>query len=204
MGRASLHVLCVVLILATVGVWAQTPGTYDVFGAISYMPVPAGYLRPATAAAGWKAGLDTNAAHPFGAEIAASGFYGAHLPCQGCGEDVSVPASGAPDTTITFATEAYTLVAGPRWQWRRSPSAPAPFLHALFGVDHIVAGTLPGSGPRTTFASALGGGVDIPFARAWAFRVSADYFIIRTPVTVQIPSGNFRFSAGIVFCPGGR
>lgn len=65
--------------------------------------------------------------------------------------------------TFNASVARYTLVAGPRYNWRTS--SVTPFAHGLFGFTHIRADfnnpncTAPRS--RTGFAMAFGGGLDI-------------------------------------------
>lgn len=70
-----------------------------------------------------------------------------------------------------------------------------PFAEAMFGVGHITnGGTLPSSS-NTSFATALGGGLDFKIVRPIAWRVEADYLQTRFYSTTQ---NAVRLSTGVV------
>ncbi len=71
-----------------------------------------------------------------------------------------------------------------------------PFAEAMFGVAHIHnGGDLPSSS-NTSFASAIGGGLDYRLIRLVAVRVEGDYLRTSFFSTTQ---NNFRLSTGVVF-----
>ena len=69
-----------------------------------------------------------------------------------------------------------------------------PFAEFEVGVAHATTGNA-GLGTDTSFATALGGGVDFRLFRPVAWRVEGDY--VRTDL-FHTTQGNFRFSTGIV------
>lgn len=71
-----------------------------------------------------------------------------------------------------------------------------PFAEAMFGVAHIHNGGDFFDTGNTTFAEALGGGVDYRLIRILAVRVEGDYLHTHFFSTTQ---NNFRLSTGIVF-----
>jgi len=109
-----------------------------------------------------------------------------------------------------------TFVTGPRFILDRGRAR--PFFHALFGIDHE---SLSVSASSTTesfnesisdnsFATLLGGGVEIPLNRHMGLITEADYLLTRHGIPgdlaalAGIPSSsatqhNFRVTAGIVF-----
>ncbi len=67
-----------------------------------------------------------------------------------------------------------------------------PFAEALFGVGHI---STHGAGSDTSFATALGGGIDYHLIPLLAWRLEGDYVLTRFFSTTQ---NNVRISTGIV------
>jgi opacity protein-like surface antigen len=71
-----------------------------------------------------------------------------------------------------------------------------PFAEAMGGVAHInTGGSFPGPS-NTSFATALGGGIDYRLVRLIAWRVEGDYITTRFFNSTQ---NNLRLSTGIVF-----
>ncbi|MFZ0734160.1 MAG: outer membrane beta-barrel protein [Candidatus Sulfotelmatobacter sp.] len=70
-----------------------------------------------------------------------------------------------------------------------------PFAEFEVGVAHATTGSA-GLGTDTSFATALGGGIDYRLFHPVAWRVEGDY--VRTDF-FHTTQGNFRFSTGIVF-----
>jgi hypothetical protein len=112
-----------------------------------------------------------------------------HKPFLGVEGDLSHYGLGAnssvPRTTV--------LMVGPRVTV--GALGPRVYAHALLGGEHSAnnGGSISGG----TLAYALGGGLDVPFAPFFAWRVAGDY--LRAPT--QTPSGSTpaRFSTGLVF-----
>jgi len=71
-----------------------------------------------------------------------------------------------------------------------------PFAHALIGVSHISDNSDGISTSSTSFADALGGGLDYKVARIFAIRIQADDLQSRSFSRTQ---NNFRLSTGLVF-----
>jgi opacity protein-like surface antigen len=77
-----------------------------------------------------------------------------------------------------------------------------PFAHALFGGLRSSAGTSGLSFNDSSFAMALGGGLDVKVSNRVAIRVAqADYFMTRVLGDTQ---NNLRISTGLVFRLGSR
>ena len=71
-----------------------------------------------------------------------------------------------------------------------------PFAEAMVGAAHIhTGGTLPGPS-NTSFATALGGGLDYRLVGPIAARIEGDY--LRTSF-FSSTQNNFRLSVGVVF-----
>jgi opacity protein-like surface antigen len=67
-----------------------------------------------------------------------------------------------------------------------------PFAEALFGASHV---NTNGAGSDTSFATAIGGGLDYKITKPLAWRVQADYLQTRFFGSTQ---NNVRISTGIV------
>jgi opacity protein-like surface antigen len=98
-----------------------------------------------------------------------------------------------------------TYLFGPRLTYRAYGRLD-PFGEVLFGGAHIHGQTygFTGSGTESSFAMAIGGGVDYKWKPSVAIRlIQADYLYTRlgAPTTHQ---NNFRLQAGVVFRFGGR
>jgi len=70
-----------------------------------------------------------------------------------------------------------------------------PFAEAMFGVAHITNGGELPSTSNTSFATALGGGLDFKIVRPIAWRVEGDYLQTRFYSTTQ---NALRLSTGVV------
>lgn len=93
----------------------------------------------------------------------------------------------------------YNFLAGPEVK-ARNGSRITPFGHALFGVAHArdsVSGTFNSTISRTTFAMALGGGVDVAVSNRMSLRLfQADY---NPTYFGHGRQDNIRLSFGVVF-----
>ncbi len=113
-------------------------------------------------------------------------------------------------TTVTqdfqLKTRVYNFLAGPEFKLRNSTRF-TPFVHALGGIAHTSA-TFTTPGPThilfirrrdTSFAMALGGGLDIRASKRVSFRAMMDY----NPVFVNDSASGtrdfVRFSLGVLF-----
>jgi hypothetical protein len=114
-----------------------------------------------------------------------------HKPFLGAEGDLSHYGIGAnssvPRTTIFMVGPRLTLGA----------LGPKVYAHALLGGEHSANSGGPVSISGGAMAYALGGGLDVPIAPFFAWRVAADY--LRAPT--QAPSGSTpaRVSTGLVF-----
>jgi hypothetical protein len=94
-----------------------------------------------------------------------------------------------------------TLLAGPRFVWRRG--GVTPFVHVLGGAIRESSGIdvfdVSIRVKRTDAAGALGGGVDVPLGRSWALRLQGDY-IVRDGEDSEAS----RASLGVVYRAGSR
>jgi hypothetical protein len=116
---------------------------------------------------------------------------------------------GAPVVTSTGTTyplesitgSYQTYLFGPRFNFRRFDHF-VPFAEALFGAAHA-GPQLTGTATQSSFAMALGGGVDVVLTKhlAWRF-VEADYLLTNFSGALLSPDArqnNFRIGTGVVF-----
>ena len=132
-------------------------------------------------------------------------FEGKIFPFVGIVGDVSghygtqnftelTPAGGGGPLNVSVTGHEQEYLVGPRL------SIPVgkftPFAEAFFGAAHIhTGGTLPGPS-NTSFATAVGGGLDYRVFRPIALRVEGDWLHTSFFSTTQ---NNLRLSAGVVF-----
>ncbi len=143
---------------------------------------------------GWEGSVEGKVFPHIGIVADVSGHYGSQdFPiCP------VVPVGGGGCASTSASTHELDVMFGPRvsfsvGRWR-------PFAQGLFGVAHLSSN---GFGSDTSFAMALGGGLDYRIVKPVAWRFQLDY--MRTQLTPAdnglAPSpaqNNFRFSTGIV------
>jgi opacity protein-like surface antigen len=100
-----------------------------------------------------------------------------------------------PSSTQTFHVNAheYNFLFGPRVSV--AIGRVRPFAHALFGAGHVSVSTSGYSASDTSFATALGGGLDFKLVPLVSWRFQGDYLQTRFFGNTQ---NNGRFSTGIV------
>ncbi len=143
---------------------------------------------------GWDGALEVKML-PFISGVAeVSGNYGTTRVPTIC----PVPPSPPPLVcqTQSVNTRVHTFLFGPRASF--SVSKFRPFAEALIGAGHagVAAAASGGSGPSdTSFATALGGGIDYKLIPAVAWRFQGDY--LRTDF-FNTRQNNFRLTTGLV------
>ena len=131
---------------------------------------------------GWEGSLEGKVLPWVGIVADFSQHYGsANVPCT-----VPIDCFIIPSVTI----HQQNFLFGPRLSM--SIGKIRPFAEVLFGAGHINA---DGAGSDTSFATALGGGLDYKIIRLVAVRVQGDYVQTRFFGTTQ---NNVRLSTGIV------
>ncbi len=99
-----------------------------------------------------------------------------------------------------FNPHAYFFLLGPQVSVHLGRST--VFAHGLVGSSHLNDTAIPSLKSNTTLATAVGGGLDIGFSRALAWRITGDYYNTNfqsSDVTVQqIVNSNGRISTGLV------
>jgi len=135
---------------------------------------------------GWNASLEGKLIPLIGIVGDFAGYYGTHgvpiPPCTG---------SGCP--TFNLSQNTYTVMFGPRIS--ATVGKLTPFAQALFGIGHINENTTGFSDSDTSFATAVGGGVDYKLVPLLAWRFEGDYLHTNFFGNTQ---GDFRFSTGVV------
>jgi hypothetical protein len=98
--------------------------------------------------------------------------------------------SGDYGSPFGVSSSVHTFLFGPQVSW---PSRVSPFAHVLFGGAHFDAGAVS----TTTFATAIGGGIDTKINDRFSWRIiQGDYLLTRFGSQTQ---NNARVSTGIVF-----
>lgn len=166
---------------------AQVPTSGNIFVGYSYYNTNVGVDRQSLN--GWEGSLEGKFFPFVGIVAEISANYG-DLKFQG-----PVPpacAIGVVCSPLTESANAHidNFLVGPRVSF--SVGSFRPFAEALFGAGHV---TTNGFGSDTSFATALGGGLDYRLFRLLAWRVQGDY--IHTSLFNQSQS-NVRISTGLV------
>jgi len=153
---------------------------------------------------GWNTGLTLGLGEWFGLE-----FNFANVRHS---ESDSTVVSGIGTVQVSASERHSTFVAGPRLILDRGRAR--PFAHALAGIDHkslSASGSSSGdsfseSTSDNSFASLLGGGVELVLSKHCALTGGADYLLTRHKMAdltdflfTRGTQHNFRVSAGIVF-----
>lgn len=165
---------------------AQVPTSGNVFFGYSYYNTDLSSIDRANTN-GWEASLEGKVLPFIGIVADFDGHYGSqNFPGGAC------PAGQPPCLPITFnanVTE-HNFLFGPRVSV--SVGKFRPFAQAMFGVAHVNASA---AGSDTSFATALGGGLDYHLIPLVSWRFQGDYLQTRFFGTHQ---NNIRLSTGIV------
>src|SRR5450755_1537589 len=167
-----------VLLLLPTAALAQIPTRGNVFFGYSYGSADFSSAGR-TNLNGWNGSLEGKVLPWVGFVADFSGLYGS--------QTIPVIPSFSAHTTMN------TVVLGPRVSV--SLGKFTPFAEALFGASHIHESASPFSESDTSFATALGGGIDYRLIHGIGLRVQGDMLQTRFFSTTQ---NNFRLSTGIV------
>lgn len=135
---------------------------------------------------GWEASVEGKIFPFVGLVGDVSGYYGS----QNAVNPGATCAIGVTCSPLYASTNIQNLLFGPRVSF--SAGKIRPFAEALFGGGHVNANS---AGSDTSFATAVGGGIDYKIIRPVALRVQGDYVQTRFFGTTQ---NNVRLSTGIV------
>jgi hypothetical protein len=170
------------LLFASVA-WAQVPTSGNVFFGYSYYNTNLSSIDRANTN-GWEGSLEGKVLPWVGIVADFSGHYGSQNFPAFC------PPIPGPCTINTNFNE-HDVLFGPRVS--ASFGKFRPFAEAMFGFGHVNANA---AGSDTSFATALGGGIDYRLIRPVAWRFQGDFIQTRFFGTTQ---NNLRLSTGIVF-----
>jgi len=164
---------------------AQVPTSGNVFFGYSYYNTDLSSVDRANTN-GWEASVEGKVIPFLGIVADFDGHYGSQNFVGGvCGLTCS-------PTTFNANVTEQNFLFGPRVSF--SAGRFRPFAEALFGGAHVNVNN--GVGSDTSFATALGGGLDYKIIRPVAWRFQGDYVQTRFFGTTQ---NNIRLSTGIVF-----
>jgi len=186
--------LVVILLVgfSAMAVAADVPAV-EVFGGYSFLRCETLNSGATCNLNGWSAGAAFNMSENWSGVVDVSGHYGYV-------DDFS------PSFTW-FDLKEHTFLFGPRYTIRAGKLA--PFVQALFGINHVNPEPDYSATTQNNFAMAFGGGVDFAINDRISLRpAQLDYFATRNASLNASASSNFsknlRYSAGIVFKFGKR
>ena len=153
-------------------------------------------------------GFETSIIRNFSKRFGIKGYFSAHFNNESSRGPVS--ACSPVCTTVTqdfqLKTRVYNFLAGPEFKARNSTRF-TPFVHALGGFAHTSA-TFTTPGPThilflrrrdTSFAMALGGGLDIRASKRVGFRALMDYNPVFVNDSTTGTRDFVRLSLGVLF-----
>jgi len=173
------------LLLCTSLAGAQVPTKGNVFFGYSYYNTDLSSIDRANTN-GWEASLEGRIFPFVGLVTDFDSHYGSQNFATLCAG--GTPGSGC---SINASVTEHNYLFGPRVSV--SAGKFRPFAEALFGGAHVDVNN--GVGSDTSFATALGGGLDYKIIKPVAWRLQGDYVQTRFFGTTQ---SNVRFSTGIV------
>jgi hypothetical protein len=132
---------------------------------------------------GWDASAEGKIIPLIGIVADFDGHYGS--------QNFGVACTIAPRCTFNASFTEHNFLFGPRISIKLSKIR--PFAEVLIGAGHVSVGN--GGGSDTSFANAVGGGLDYKLIPLLAWRFEGDYVNTRFFGNTQ---NNFRFSTGIV------
>jgi opacity protein-like surface antigen len=182
----NIAIIAFLFMLLTAAAVAQIPTKGNIFFGYSYASADLGSGTRVNTN-GWDGSLEGKFLPWVGIVADVSGHYGSEnflIACQvfpGCPPPVFIHAD---------ASE-HDFLFGPRVSV--SVGKLRPFAEALFGAGHVSVNN--GFGSDTSFATALGGGVDYRLIHGIAWRVQGDYLQTRFFNRTQ---NNLRISTGLV------
>jgi hypothetical protein len=179
------HVIIFLLFLFTGLAAAQIPTAGNVFFGYSYYNTNLSSINRGNLN-GWEGSLEGKVFPFLGIVADLSGSYGSLNFPYACGTPAPPVCLPPPAANVSV----HNVVFGPRMSV--SAGRFRPFAEAMVGVGHVNANA---AGSDTSFATALGGGLDYRLVRLVAWRFQGDYVQTRFFGTTQ---SNVRLSTGIV------
>jgi len=178
-------ILAVALLCFTGLAAAQIPTSGNIFFGYSYYNTDLSSIDRANTN-GWNGSLEGRVFPFVGIVADFSGHYGSQNFPAAC--PVGIPTC---NPSINFNVSEHNVLFGPRVS--ASVGKFRPFAEAMVGIGHVNAN---GGGSDTSFATALGGGLDYKLFHLLAWRFEGDYVQTRFFSTHQ---NNVRLSTGLVF-----
>jgi len=207
-------IVMAVLLFGGIGAMAQDTPKADLFFGYSFLRYNSAQTVPAFTANGGIGSFGLNVNDHIGLEAELGGYHNGNV------------------NNYHFDSTTFSFLFGPRLSYGRSKKVD-PYFHVLFGGQHgtssiaadsiLVVNPLVNApsngrykGSQTSFAMAVGGGIDIKLSKAVTFRpVQIDYYLTRFEAPeVVVPTdsnlktarnqNNFRYAAGIQFTFGGE
>jgi len=184
----KLAIISLTVLLTSIWAVAQIPTSGNIFVGYSFENSNWSGLNPGLNRPnlnGWGASLEGKVFPHVGIVTDFASHYGSQ-------SFTILPPAGPGPETVNVTGHSWEILFGPRL------SIPigkiTPFGEAMFGVAHIHNGGFI-SNSNTSFATALGGGVDYRLVKLLALRLEGDYLQTRFFGTTQ---NNLRISTGIV------
>jgi opacity protein-like surface antigen len=182
----KLLLLTSLLILLPLAAFAQDKPKVEVFGGYSYLRTDEDFLLDNLDLHGWNASVTGNLNKWFGLTGDFSGHYNDYQVSPGVRADIS----------------GHLFLAGPQFAYRKN-DVWQPFAHVLVGAarQHVSARTATGivRSSDTSFAMAIGGGLDAHVAKNLAIRLfQTDYVLTTFDNGFENTQHNFRLSTGVV------
>jgi hypothetical protein len=172
------------LLVTTLG-FAQVPTSGNVFVGYSYLSADLPGNRANLN--GWNASVEGKVLPLLGIVADFSGHYGSQSPTQ----FAACPAGAFGQSC---SVHQHNFLFGPRLSF--SIGKFRPFVHGLIGASHISQDAGGFSNSDTSFADALGGGIDYHLIPLISWRVQVDALQTRFFGTTQ---DDVRFSTGVTF-----
>src|SRR5271156_5441157 len=166
---------------------AQVPTSGNVFFGYSYYNTDLSSIDRANTN-GFEASFEGKAL-PFLGFVA---DFDSHYGSQNFAATCPLPSGGGVCPSVNASITEHNFLFGPRVSF--SAGKFRPFAEALFGGAHVNVNN--GVGSDTSFATALGGGLDYKIIRPVAWRFQGDYIQTRFFGATQ---NNVRLSTGVVF-----
>ncbi|MGA7220187.1 MAG: hypothetical protein WBX38_17860 [Candidatus Sulfotelmatobacter sp.] len=179
--------LITLALIASAGIAsAQVPTSGNVFFGYSYYNTDLSSIDRANTN-GWEASVEGKVIPFLGFVADFDSHFGSQNFPGGCVTSLNGTSCGTVNASVTE----HNFLFGPRVSF--SVGKFRPFAEALFGGAHVSANNNIGS--DTSFATALGGGLDYKIIKPIAWRFQGDYVQTRFFDTTQ---NNIRLSTGIV------
>jgi opacity protein-like surface antigen len=182
MNRFAAILISFCLLLFASAAHAQVPTSGNIFFGYSFYNTDLSSIDRANTN-GFEGSLEGKVFPFLGIVADFDGHYGSQNFAQVCGDSIC---------QVNLDVTEHNVLFGPRVS--ASVGRFRPFAEVLFGVGHVSLNN--GGGSDTSFASAVGGGLDYKVISPIALRIQGDYVNTRFFGSTQ---NNLRLSTGVVF-----